>query len=132
MKDELISFETAKLAKEKGLKLNFCREIFHTSPHNSKEFIPTEMIHDWELIENKDWYSRPTQSLLQRWLREVHNIDVWAQPFEFRRSLRDESYCYILYKSNVWITDRVEFIDFEEALEAGLIEALNLINIKLC
>ena len=32
MKEQLVSFQTAKLAKEKGLKLNYCRELFYPNP----------------------------------------------------------------------------------------------------
>lgn len=71
MEDQLISFETAKLAKEKGFEektktwYNFSGLSVSGEqsqyPSNDKRF-PS--------------YSRPTQSLLQRWLREKHRIDI--------------------------------------------------------
>lgn len=65
----------------------------------------------------------PTQSLLQKWLRDVHNIEIAVQWFDN---------CYIKavakkpFKANTY---RVEGIDtYEEALELGLQEALTLIK----
>jgi hypothetical protein len=93
-----ISFETAKLAKEKGFK-GICFQ--------------DEMGGD----------IFPTQALLQKWLREEHNIHIMIFP-----SLDlTEYYVDVISKE-----DRT-FIDtphntYEEALEQGLVEALELIN----
>ena len=57
--DELVSFETAKLAKEKGFDVptDFCYE-------KSGNLVRVGSI------------SAPTQSLLQRWLREGKNLYI--------------------------------------------------------
>jgi hypothetical protein len=116
MKEQLITFETAKLAKEKGFFYKGMMYRKGGTLSDGKGF-----------MSNLDVYSAPTQSLLQKWLRDVHNIDVWAQPFVRNTSLPDESYSYFLYKDGVWKNDGVDFLDFEEALEKGLQEALKLI-----
>ena len=69
-----VSFKIAKLLKEKGLKLNFCKEVYYENPNIEKEFIRIEMIHDWELIEDKEWYSAPTIAEVIMWLYEKHGI----------------------------------------------------------
>ena len=124
MKDQLVLFRTAKLAKEKGLKLNYCRELFYPDPDKEGEYVTNECSHDWEIIEDRDWYSRPTQSLLQKWLREVHNLIIiidWGP--------LSERYSYEIYYNGEecgggdYIND-----SYEEALENGLIEAL--LNLK--
>ena len=65
-------------------------------------------------------------------MSEVHNKDVHAQPFIMKEGehsyLPDESYSFFLFKDGIYISDMVDFIDFEEALEMGLQKALKLIK----
>lgn len=75
-----VNFLAAKLLKEKGLKLNFCREVFYENPNVKGEFVRIEMNHDWELIENRDWYSAPTIVEVIMWLYEKHDIWIYIQP----------------------------------------------------
>jgi len=111
--EEKIKFETAKLAKEKGFDWEvtegFTKDgrIFICS--KSSGFFPKEC-------------RRPTQSLLQKWLREVHNIHVFATLFSYPNE----------YDSCIYIKDKEPIIKginftYEEALETGLQEALKLI-----
>lgn len=102
MKDELISFETAKLAKEKGW--------------------------DGDFVESHKILT--TQSLLAKWLREEHNIHTWVIPytkdgrFDINPlSVPDGYRCniYPFAKSMVYDT-------YKEALEVGLQGALKLIK----
>lgn len=114
MKDELIKFPTAKLAKEKGFdwKTDFAYDgvgsLFKFMPHHN-------------------FASRaPTQSLLQRWLREVHGIHVKAS---FIKDQEEK-----LWYMGQWFDDMVHKgttqpkDTYEQALEEGLIEGLNLIR----
>jgi hypothetical protein len=125
MQEQLINFETAKLAKEKGL----C-DYFENSPNNT-QYIPSFYSEDGINFEETEFqledcvildrFYRPTQSLLQKWLREVHNIEIYV-----RSSVG-------LYNKKYWTT----FLPngclenknntYEEALEVGLFEALKLI-----
>lgn len=115
MEDALVSFTVAKLAKEKGCDLILYGEGFTYELDNiiywtnkmggatgTKDTVP-------EIV--------CTQSLLQRWLREVHNIHVWCKYVE-----KGYEYFIGVDQSEGW------FEYFEEALEAGLQEALKLIN----
>jgi len=121
MTDELISYETAKLAKEKRFDVKTPKAYYDHGGTQVILWVDSEPL-------NSELAPAPTQSLLQRWLRDAHNIDLWAQPFVFNLSLPDESYSYFIYKDGVLATDSVGFIDFEEALEAGLLEALKVIK----
>ena len=128
MEDTLISFETAKLAKEKGF-----------------DFI---YIIDNELTN----HSLITQSLLAKWLREVHSIIVDVT-LDFFDSYTKESikysptfYTYSNDKKRFWLyTDYINsdectkkmqeempifqnYSTYEEALEIGLYHALKLIR----
>ena len=79
MEEQLISFETAKLAKEKGFNIPVRYGVY------GKNMKLTEN-HGWEKnkkLELRNWntpkaksYSIPTQSLLQKWLREEHGIFI--------------------------------------------------------
>ena len=69
MQDTLITFETAKLAKEKGFKIaSHDRRMYGESGNTFKAIgAGYDMRLCWEA---------PTQSLLQKWLFETYNIWV--------------------------------------------------------
>jgi len=122
MNEQLISFETAKLAKEKGFKLGSgwqIRSLFNIK--DGKTFCE-------KTIETPEYAcERCTQSLLQKWLREKHKI-VLIVGYQYEHD--STPYSYWIYKENnslplnQWIND---LKTYEEALELGLIEALKLI-----
>ena len=64
-------------------------------------------------------YPAPTQSLLQKWLRDVHKKDVYCWPCE---SQIDDS-------NTTWTSGKAVGT-YEEVLEVGLIEALKAIKIN--
>ena len=67
------------------------------------------------------YINRPTQSLLQRWLREVHSINVLIK--------QGYGWEWYITKHNGIATKLHDgtYNFYEEALEAGLLEALKLI-----
>ena len=142
MKEELISFETAKLAKEKGFDLK-CIENYD----------PEGIIQPWDSLEDvvgnysdideylyhnnsslgKNYVSAPTQSLLQKWLREEYNIHitVWLEDSsgkDFICSYGDSSSMdqALIHDENT--EELMHFTTYELALEKGLQEALKLIK----
>jgi uncharacterized protein YihD (DUF1040 family) len=142
MKDELVSFKVAELAKEKGFNIE-CNALYRTPIiyginvfDNSKNFNPVEKQTDYN-----DWFSAPTQSLLQRWLREVHklfiNIAIFKESeekpvvYDYAITNLNNPYdindCEIFLKDYGIEKDRDHF-SFEEALEEGLKSALELIK----
>lgn len=122
MKEELIKFETAKLAKEKGFKLGSEWQIrlLYNLP-DGKTFC--------EKTKETPEYAceAPTQALLQKWLREEHQlfVEVFTNVFgktqlvKVRRFNKRER----LQSSNI-----ESFGTYEQALEAGLVKALKLLN----
>lgn len=173
MEEQKVTFEVAKLAKEKGFDIP-CNYYFYTP--------------DALAMVNKSWKSRkitfeenhvfgqrnrffkgrlydrnhynttisiPTQSLLQRWLREIHSIHIEVLPRYQPKKLNTEDVLYSWAISvkpfdvhdghndvlNHWIgihdgepyTEDIFYHvvnTFEEALEIGLHESLKLIVIK--
>jgi hypothetical protein len=125
MTEEFITLETAKLLKEKGFK----EDVF--------TFYEAECVEgDLELFESyevenfntrPDRFSAPPQSIAQKWLREIKGLHI-----EISYLYGDYWYYDILTIPNhdlVGLSDRplVHYKSYEEAMEAGILEALKLI-----
>ena len=119
MQEQLISFETAKLAEEKGFKLDKYLSIDDENPKNLNS--------NYNPKNYQPWYFDLTQSLLQKRLREEHKLIVSIN------IMSDLSYYSLLInidedKLNLSNQSKnIGFITYEEALEDGLKEALKLI-----
>jgi hypothetical protein len=123
MKEQLISFSLAKLAKDKGFK------PINPSTSYVPMFIDSILTDGQEEDYNRDnFYLALTQSLLQKWLREVHKIDVEIQRSGEINASRD-GFKYSIYGESSWDYSDIVFKIYEEALEKGLLEALKLIKI---
>jgi len=129
MEDTLISFETAKSAKEKG---------FTEGDHKT---IYTEL---GNIMYDEDGYSpevyllAPSQNLLQKWLREVHKYHITinikydhstesVSGFIIKIFNLNQQFPYIWYCDLHLLEDGL-YQTYEEALEVGLQEALKLIK----
>jgi hypothetical protein len=126
MQEELVSFETAKLGKEKGFVNILCHYRYWDD--STKELTNEELFGIPN--NNESFFEAPTQSLLQKWLREVHNIDVWVNKIG---STNEKKYYFNVMVNNKFVnttnSNSKTFLKYEEALEVGLQEALNLIEI---
>ena len=69
--EEICTYEVAKLAKEKGFNVQTFDWYDYTGNYH-KGFIPHEL---HECPRYKEYYA-PSQSLLQRWMREEKNIHI--------------------------------------------------------
>jgi len=104
MKEEKITLETAKLASERG-------------------YSPI-------LLGNSFRDKLPTQSLLQKWLREVHNITIIVAPIHETEDTKSlVKYWYYILDVEDDSDDEVFYGNWEDALEMGLQEGLKLIEI---
>lgn len=76
IREEICTYEVAKLAKEKGFNW-VCPHYFRLNNKDLFMIFPSE---DWSDIGER--INAPTQSLLQRWLREEKGIvvEIIAQP----------------------------------------------------
>jgi hypothetical protein len=121
MEDQLISFETAKLAKERGFNTE-CVTFYNRGSNYKMQSDP--MIRTgYDII-----YEAPTQSLLQKWLREKNHIYVAIQLYG--NSYKQSYITQIITDLNPNTTQTLYSIYeyYEEALEIGLQEALKLIK----
>ena len=125
MEDTRITFETAKIAKEKRFPqepnrrkvpyYNYKGEFNGDVTDFLRKYLREEDTSDVESV------SAPTQSLLAKWLREEHNIHLIAY-----KNINIDGYdwCFITTDG---ITNINSYKTYEEAYEIGLQEALKLI-----
>lgn len=141
----VIKFETAKLVKEKG----FNEPVFYyySSDGSLNKLIEESNGEREYYFEYEDFlesyndfnlkvqvYSACTQSALQKWLREKHNIHILMNA-GMHNGKEQTFYCNVvlfgknLYKSK--FKSKTSMYSYEEALEKGLIEALKLIEYEV-
>lgn len=160
MTEELVTFETAFLAKEKGFdeeciygwETNVDRPPIETNPLTGVEAFDlivdvykknaedeSRLAHIRGIIKMKcsrnserpQWsIARPTQDLLERWLREVHNIDILTKCYAKSMGKNERN---SVYRSTV-TSLVVSYVDhtanketYELAREAALLHALKLL-----
>lgn len=132
MEDQLVSFKTAKLAQDKGFTV-ICR---HFSKDGS---VICDVFDDKTFVDGEiaPFVEIPTQSLLQKWLREIHKIDIEV------KVKHGELYCAMFTVANknevevVWLTntnsiltgsrDLTLFQSYELGLEEAILKALTYI-----
>lgn len=112
MTEELVTLETAELLKEKGF--------------NERKYIMDVST----LLYCYRYLSVPPQSVAQKWLREIKNIHICiyncACGYGYEISKADNG-THIASSAYKGTNDGEEWDSYEEALEAGLQEALKLI-----
>ena len=112
--DDLVTYETALLAREKGFDIDCGWKLRKlddgTFTHTNCSDLGVE---------------QPTQSLLQKWLREVNKIMVTISDYNFGEGFHP-SVCK-KYDNDHFVGHFGRYSTYEEALEIGLQEALKLI-----
>lgn len=125
MQEELVTHKTALLSREIGF--NIPTVNYYISHDTSRP--RGESLLDWNTYyTNKDRISAPTQSLLQKWLRENHNIEIIIKPWtgDIKGSKTYAADVTIMFTRTYIKLPRVD--TYEKALEGGLLEALKLIK----
>jgi hypothetical protein len=129
MEEQLISFNTAKLVKEKGFDNTSLPQYiqYDTDDWRLKDNQEYNELNNTIGIGNKIRISAPTQSLLQRWLREIHKIYIDVESVLV--GLYDIEFICSNYQVLEYSRLRLnQCKTYEEALEKGLQEALKLIK----
>lgn len=136
MKEKIINFETAKLAKEKDFDI----KVYNWYRSNDNKTVYGQNYKRGGLLPpiscGCGLYPAPTQSLLQKWLLDVKHIFV-----EISFDFCDETGGFgVSIMSNINIQKDIKwhatnitgiwYISYEEALEEGLKMALNLLPLK--
>lgn len=121
--EAICTYEVAKLAKEKGFDVQTFDWYDYTGNYH-KGFIPHEL---HECPRYKEYYA-PTQSLLQRWLREEKNIVFGISPMQ-EMDCEYLGWCATIYKVDEngyglsW-KEELYYNTYELALEHALKYAL--------
>ena len=125
MTEELVTLETAKQLRKKGFN-EYCKDIIREDNGRMMQSV---------FRTNKDLpkgaYSRPTQSIAAKWLREIKNLHI-----EIYRNACGYGYVIVKANNGTWMkaddakgpNDGGNWDAYEEALEAGIFEALKLIR----
>ena len=126
IEESYVSFDTAKLLKEAGFNVP-C-----TSQYTEGKCI-WNVGYPYNFNQDEFGYSRPTQALAARWLREVHHLNVYAC-FDYV-CFDDGERKWFFMRENTMINDYtsvyssiISYDSYEQSLEAGLQEAIKLIK----
>lgn len=96
IKEDYVSFEVAKLLKEKGFKNSNGMLLGKSGRHYNKyETFPSKDMAIEASIDCEDKCPLVTLQMAMKWLREVHNILVIL---DYDYEYTDKSYCYKIYK----------------------------------
>ena len=122
--EDYVSFETAKLLKEKGFDEATYRAYIETNKEHQLSFDVGRNNSQWEKINKEDGIfncSAPTLQMAMKWLRKVHKIviaisfqyDKFYQPYYFYKIAN-------IGKKEDWNIEKSEHITVEEATEAAI------------
>lgn len=123
--EDYVSFETAKLLKEKGF------DVYGDGSYNSgieiyKEYSPFGKLNSCTTSKpHREAYAAPTLQMAMKWLREVHNIFIDISSRFSKNADKDVCFSYSCkklidtYKSSYEIGDG-EWLTYEEACEAAI------------
>lgn len=138
MTEQLISFNTAKLAKEKGFNWPTLFYYFENYNAGLDYILVDDILTQFGNIEGVEdhnrssyycnRYSVPTQSHLQKWIREVHTIHIEISSYNDNDKIIYEYWIKDFRKdADVKVIDGMKnYNTYEEALEAGLSNVLLL------
>lgn len=128
IEESFVSFDTAKMLKEAGFDAPCYAQYSEKGAQWDAPYPDNFNADDWG-------YSCPTQALAARWLREAHNLHVYAiqtnLPYTEPQTTKWE-WGYVIDKvddpnSNV-TTCEMYFGSYEAAFEAGISKCLELIK----
>ena len=115
--EDYVSFDIAKLLKEKGFDEN-CAELYHL---RTGEIIQQGVGYVFHNSQWENFVSAPTLQMAMKWLREVHSIDI---SIAVRFWNKDEDALVKSWKYTVYCTDEIENFGqsntYEEACEAAI------------
>lgn len=120
--EQLINFETSKLAKEAGFDydLGYCY-------NDGGKLIKGSERNNYFTNQEEDIIA-PSQSLLQKWLRDVHGIQIDIESTSYDGEI--VSYSFTTWSPRFRAEKKDVNISYELCLEDALQEALKLVMSK--
>ena len=114
--EDYVSFETAKLIKEKGFE-GECRDYYNTDGHFCSEDFKSNWNHGGSATITI--FSAPTLQMAMKWLREVHDC-----PIEILWHWDADSQCsewYFAHHMELKSLPQIQYYDtYEAACEAAI------------
>ena len=134
IEESYVSFSTAKLLKEAWFDIP-CRGIYvtdRTGYYEFREYDNKQTKDDlrWNIEDGFQYeYLAPTQALAARWLREVHHyaVCVWYSAEHEKWFYAHGNLDNMMFDEEYSISEFI-YDSYEQALEAGLQEAIKLIK----
>jgi hypothetical protein len=131
--DDYVSFETAKLLKEKGFDAE-CHSHYYPCryPDGSIQYHKYERT---ESAKNKSWYDiyslknlpadhylAPTLQMAMKWLREAHHLEIYLEHDAIQEN---NNWWYSIGKYtkgciSIQFESKSEFVSYEQACEAAI------------
>lgn len=138
--EDFIEFETAKLARNKGFawrqgflspgKITYVDGVIPDSGYNRCYNEEKQVIYPKLFNYRNPHYACPTQAVLAKWLRKLHNIHISIEVGHDEDNIWYDAYLYKIEKSYNYdpiIVDDLTADTHEKAFELGLAQALNLL-----
>lgn len=131
IQEEYITLETAKLAKEKGFNelvdTLYKDGIFKFNTSHTLSKFPQSISNNG--LSDK-CFSAPTKYILERWLRERHNVNIAVYPtMSYYRNVETTKYAFTrFHKAVAKFHSDITYETHDEAFEAALQNALNYIE----
>lgn len=119
MKEAYVSFEIAKLLKEKG----FDEKTTHW--YNARESLIADYPVSYEIFYNPEevWLA-PTHQMACAWLREIYDLHIIAYPFKSGNDASTKHYCCQVFKTfNLLGYEKYTnetLTSYEEAVESAI------------
>lgn len=124
IKEDYVSFEVAKLLKEKG---------FHISSTNFRDWLCCMYDESGNIqwgCYHPDWYARVTLQMAMKWLREEKNIFIVIEPHSYDYlNEKTSSYVFAIWEGDNYMEvysyknselRGISYLTYEEAVEAAL------------
>ena len=125
--EDYVSFEIAKLLKEKGFDI-YVRSYYEKNEYRiNEEFNTNEALWNWNISSFR--YSAPTLQMAMKWLRETHKIGIFPSIYSShsinyseKDSVKHSFGTAIISLSNyeLMTDDIMPMPTYEEACEAGI------------
>ena len=126
IQEQYVSFETARLLKEKGFNVK-CHTYYN---YQSVSYSQHNENWNYNGTFRGGMLSAPTQSLVMRWLREIHNLFIGIIPQEIGLGVSGITFTIDKITEDLWnsLFQDKGFDSYEEAAETAILYALkNLI-----
>jgi len=114
--EDYVSFETAKLLKEKGfdVKCEYCYAEFSKDDIEVIGLSPAKCAQSLK----EDRYPYVTLQMAMKWLREVHKIHITVYPYGKHSC---DNYQFDIYKNREYLLSKDEgYITNEQAIEVAI------------